>query len=201
MPAGGPRALIFEGAARAERQLDDRTWGIAAMPSARLEMLVLMLLGAIPGCSTMNAYSNQPLVAAEIEPEAGPRHAELRPVWDGNPKCFQRVRPLGPDILALTISCGGSRAAVLGAAVMLELQEIGALGSVDLISSVSGGSLPAALYALSRDSETPPPAPDQDDSRRLIWQRDDVMSLAGADCGRSGGCGRPGRRAGRGRRW
>jgi predicted acylesterase/phospholipase RssA len=143
-----------------------------------------MLLGAIPGCSTMNAYSNQPLVSAEIEPEAGPpgpRAGELRPIWDGNPKCFQRVRPLGPDILALTISGGGSRAAVLGAAVMLELQEVGALGSVDLISSVSGGSLPAALYALSRDPQAPPPAPDQDDSRRLIWQRGDVMSLAGAD--------------------
>ena len=154
------------------------------MPSARAGVLVLMLLGAIPGCSTMNAYSNDPLVSGEIEPDAGPvgpRFGELRPVWDGNPRCFQRSRPLGPDILALTISGGGARAAVLGAAVMLELQEIGALDAVDLISSVSGGSLPAALYTLSRDPEAPPLAPDQDESRRMIWQRDDVLSAAGTD--------------------
>jgi predicted acylesterase/phospholipase RssA len=154
------------------------------MPSARAGVLVFMLLGAIPGCSTMNAYSNKPLISGEIEPDAGPvgpAYGELRPVWEGNSRCFQRARPLGPDIMAVTISGGGSRAAVLGAAVMLELQEIGALGSVDLISSVSGGSLPAALYTLSRDPEEAGLGPGQDESRRMIWQRDEVLSSAGTD--------------------
>jgi len=50
--------------------------------------------------------------------------------------------------LALAISGGGSRAANFGAAVMLELQQRGLLEQVDVISSVSGGTLPAVYYGL-----------------------------------------------------
>lgn len=50
--------------------------------------------------------------------------------------------------IGLALSGGGSRAANFGAAVMLELQKKGILERVDFISSVSGGSLPAAYYAL-----------------------------------------------------
>jgi predicted acylesterase/phospholipase RssA len=147
------------------------------MPFARQTALLFMLLAAIPGCSQINAYSNEQLHSGEIEPDAGP----LQPIWAANPRCFQRARPLGPDILALTISGGGSRAAVLASAMMLELEEIGALDAVDLISSVSGGSLPAALYTLSQDPEVPAPEPDQDESGYIIWQRDEVLTLASTD--------------------
>jgi predicted acylesterase/phospholipase RssA len=50
--------------------------------------------------------------------------------------------------LALAISGGGSRAANFGAAVMLELQERKLLKQVDLISGVSGGTLPTVYYSL-----------------------------------------------------
>src|SRR5262245_17641840 len=50
--------------------------------------------------------------------------------------------------VALTISGGGSRAANFGAAVMLELQQRSLLDQVDVISGVSGGTLPAVYYAL-----------------------------------------------------
>lgn len=50
--------------------------------------------------------------------------------------------------LALAISGGGSRAANFGAAVMLELQQRGLLQQVDVISGVSGGTLPAVYYGL-----------------------------------------------------
>jgi predicted acylesterase/phospholipase RssA len=50
--------------------------------------------------------------------------------------------------LALAISGGGSRAANFGAAVMLELQERKLLQQVDLISGVSGGTLPTVYYSL-----------------------------------------------------
>ncbi len=50
--------------------------------------------------------------------------------------------------VGLALSGGGSRAANFGAAVMLELAELGALDRVDAISSVSGGSLAAAYYML-----------------------------------------------------
>jgi len=50
--------------------------------------------------------------------------------------------------VGLAISGGGSRSAVLATAVMLQLQQLGILERVDYMSSVSGGGLPAALYAL-----------------------------------------------------
>src|SRR4029079_2332036 len=50
--------------------------------------------------------------------------------------------------LALAISGGGSRAANFGSAVMLELRQRGLLEQVDVISGVSGGTLPAVYYGL-----------------------------------------------------
>ena len=50
--------------------------------------------------------------------------------------------------VGLAFSGGGSRAAVFGAAVMKELDRIGMLSQVDVLSAVSGGALPAAAYAL-----------------------------------------------------
>jgi predicted acylesterase/phospholipase RssA len=50
--------------------------------------------------------------------------------------------------IGLALSGGGSRAAIFSTAVMLELKRLGILDRVDFISSVSGGSLPAAYYAL-----------------------------------------------------
>ncbi len=56
--------------------------------------------------------------------------------------------------IGLAISGGGSRAANFGAAVMLELQQRGLLDQVDVISGVSGGTLPAVYYGL-RDKAGP----------------------------------------------
>ena len=50
--------------------------------------------------------------------------------------------------VGLTISGGGSRAANFGAAVMVELEQRGLLAQVDVISGVSGGTLPATYYPL-----------------------------------------------------
>lgn len=50
--------------------------------------------------------------------------------------------------VGLAFSGGGSRAAVFGAAVMKELDRVGLLPQVDVLSAVSGGALPAASYAL-----------------------------------------------------
>lgn len=59
-------------------------------------------------------------------------------------------------LFLLALSGGGSRSAYLSASVMLKLQhvfsDIDLLSEVDAISSVSGGSLPAAYYAISTDS-------------------------------------------------
>ena len=50
--------------------------------------------------------------------------------------------------VGLAFSGGGSRAAVFGAAVMKELDRVGLLPHVDVLSAVSGGALPAASYVL-----------------------------------------------------
>ncbi len=61
------------------------------------------------------------------------------------------------DVLViLALSGGGSRAAYFSAGVMLQLEKvfsINILKEVDVISSVSGGSLAAAYYAVSRDAD------------------------------------------------
>ncbi len=57
------------------------------------------------------------------------------------------------EIVALALPGGGSRSAVFSAAVMFELQRKDLLREVDLISSVSGGAMPAALYARSCEEE------------------------------------------------
>jgi predicted acylesterase/phospholipase RssA len=55
----------------------------------------------------------------------------------------------------LALSGGGSRAAVLSGSTMLVLEKLDLLREVDVISSVSGGSLPGAYYAASRDRALP----------------------------------------------
>lgn len=61
-------------------------------------------------------------------------------------------------LFILSLSGGGSRAAYFSAATMLALEKVfehdnlNLLEEVDIISSVSGGSLPAAYYAISVDA-------------------------------------------------
>jgi predicted acylesterase/phospholipase RssA len=142
-----------------------------------------MALGALGGCSNTNAYSNQELPLPE--PAAGPGKPSygggLQPIYAKNPRCFQRARPWGPDVVALTLSGGGSRAAVFSAAVMLELQQIGVLDAVDLVSSVSGGSLTAALYSLSRDPAPPGAEPGPDAPNYIVWEADTALDLTGSN--------------------
>jgi predicted acylesterase/phospholipase RssA len=152
---------------------------MCTMPAARAGAVLCMLLSALAACSRTNAYSNKPLPTGErVAEPAEPSSGQLQPIWAGNPRCFQRAKPWGPDILALTLSGGGSRAAVFGAAVMLELQDIGALDAVDLVSSVSGGSLAAALYALSRDPQGIETNAGPGETGRIVWTRDNVLGLA-----------------------
>ena len=109
---------------------------------------------AISGCSSFASYNNR-----QVDPSlAG--HATFNIRDDRGEK----------DVLVLlALSGGGSRAAYFSGAVMLQLQKVfededlDLLQEVDVISSVSGGSLPAAYYAISRDRAVrlhgePPPA-------------------------------------------
>lgn len=62
----------------------------------------------------------------------------------------RRLVPFDSDgyFVGLALSGGGSRSANFAAACMFQLERVGLLQKVDYISSVSGGSLPAAYYCL-----------------------------------------------------
>ena len=109
------------------------------------------------GCTTLYSYTNEPL--RPPEPAAG---ASLRigPPAKGR-ATFAVDGRRGNDrvLFFLALSGGGSRAAHLAGATMLKLQtvydDVDLLREVDVMSSVSGGSLPAAYYAISRDESLP----------------------------------------------
>ncbi len=67
-------------------------------------------------------------------------------------KLGERERGDG-QFIGMALSGGGSRAANFSAAVMLELQGLGLLEDVDVISAVSGSALPAAYYGLRGKQE------------------------------------------------
>jgi NTE family protein len=111
--------------------------------SAQNALLVSVLLGLI-GCS----HSTNPRLV-QYDPRSGYRYENLRA--PGNSESL---------FVILTFSGGGTRAAALAYGVMEKLRDIKImwegeerrlLDEVDLISSVSGGSFPAAYYGLFRE--------------------------------------------------
>lgn len=128
-------------------------------------LLLCVIVAVVSACSA-NSYWNEGPVEATVvqrDPDTWP--------YAG---CFRRSRPWDDRVLALTISGGGARAAVFGAAVMFELQDMGVLQDVDFVSSVSGGSLAAALYGLSHDAGSAATYPSD-----IVWEREKILSMAG----------------------
>lgn len=84
-------------------------------------------------------------------------------------------------LVVLALSGGGSRAAYWSASVMLRLQTVFAdldiLCEVDAISSVSGGSLPAAYYGISVDTEAPCPGSRLYKGHGRKWDEETVKEL------------------------
>lgn len=132
--------------------------------------------------------SLRPLLPETVAP--GTRKASLHSVpWHVTPAC--RTAAFGGSVtpssgpchddsfVALSISGGGSRAAIFGAAVLFELERYGLLDDVDLLSCVSGGCLTAAYYALSCDdpgnASTCPPT--SNGARRYAWRESEVYPL------------------------
>jgi hypothetical protein len=119
----------------------------------------LGLLAALCALSACSSYSHTnralaPEPAASQAESSSPRTRATFSVGGerGNPRV----------LMFLALSGGGSRAAYLSAATMLKLQtlypDVDLLNEVDVMSSVSGGSITAALYAATRDTELSSPA-------------------------------------------
>jgi predicted acylesterase/phospholipase RssA len=141
------------------------------------KLAVLFASITVIGCT----YVNQPLnsVTLPIEKRAANRtlaetFAQMQPVAKlptpdaptGERQIMPATNPTTATTAAgdtngdgyfvgLALSGGGSRSAVFSSACMFELQRIGLLQKVDYISSVSGGSLPAAFYCLNHEGWNP----------------------------------------------
>jgi len=103
--------------------------------------------------------------------------------WSGGPpersidQCRAVPSRRDPNFIALALSGGGSRAAVFSAAVMFELQKRGILQQVDVISSASGGSVSAALYAVSCDDGQTCAPPVTPNLTRTVWKESIIYPL------------------------
>lgn len=103
--------------------------------------------------------------------------------WSGSPpersidQCRAVPSRRDPNFIALAFSGGGSRAAVFSAAVMFELQKRGILQQVDVVSSASGGSVSAALYAVSCDDGQACAPPVTPNLNRTVWKESIVYPL------------------------
>jgi predicted acylesterase/phospholipase RssA len=105
----------------------------------RTSALVILAAFWFTGCA-LNAYTNIKLSADKTN--------------DGIKATHDVANRKGSNedaLVILALSGGGSRAAYFSSLVMLSLDKLGILKEVDVISSVSGGSLPAAYYAISKD--------------------------------------------------
>ncbi len=102
---------------------------------------ILLICGFLSACVS-TSYTNDPL--------AQPARYEGRASF-----VVRDDRGHGDALVLLALSGGGSRAAYFSGSVMVKLQtafeDVDLLQEVDAISSVSGGSLPAAYYGISDD--------------------------------------------------
>jgi predicted acylesterase/phospholipase RssA len=99
-------------------------------------LIGLISLFASSACAliTYSPYGNQPKTESPT-PTRADLNVDERQKSDGM-------------FVGLAISGGGSRSAIFATSAMIELKKQGLLRQVDVMSSVSGGSLPAAYYAL-----------------------------------------------------
>ena len=120
----------------------------------------LVALAVLSGCAALkntNSYFNHEFAAGGGAGPGGVGFAGQKPraTFDVDGK-----RGNENVLFLLALSGGGSRAAYLAGTTMLRLEsyfeDLDLLQEVDAISSVSGGSLPAAYYAVTRDASLRP---------------------------------------------
>ena len=118
-------------------------------------VLVVLAAVAAGGCALVPrlASTNVPLVApANVSPAAPARATLDIDALRGNPRV----------LVLLSLSGGGSRSAYFASQVMMKLRDVmpetDLLAEVDAMSAVSGGSLPAAYYAVTIDDTLRRPA-------------------------------------------
>jgi predicted acylesterase/phospholipase RssA len=98
---------------------------------------------ALAGCTVVGG---RPGLSYQNEPDLGRSFVRpLHPV----PRASTDWVADKPQFIGVAISGGGSRSANFGMAALTELDRLGVLQHVDALSAVSGGSIPAAYFALN----------------------------------------------------
>lgn len=134
-------------------------------------LIVLMLVAAISACSISPpkesvSYQNRPTREDDF----------FSPSLGAVPRAKQSSDQQQPHFIGIALSGGGSRAANFSAAVLEQLDNIGILREVDVISSVSGGGLTAAYYALhAEDPQWPVLRKKLRTDFFSIWERECLM--------------------------
>ncbi|MBS0346530.1 MAG: patatin-like phospholipase family protein [Proteobacteria bacterium] len=157
------------------------------------KVLLLLIVSCSSGCVIVpyGAYTNSPIHSNSMAAEGqtatatqtsfqvrADRHAHT---CDGDPHPPTTPKQRSDVLVLLALSGGGSRAAYFAGLSMLEMERfegsqngkrIDLLHEVDAISSVSGGSLAAAYYAVSYDPGQECAAPS-----KKAWTRESVDTL------------------------
>jgi len=134
--------------------------------ATRAGLIAIGFALALSGCCSLWAYRNEPL--------SGPPSSNGRATFTVNNSRGGKHKKV---LVLLALSGGGSRAAYFAGASMFKLDGLGVLSKVDVISSVSGGSLTAAYYCLSRDPDATQAASEPE----VIWDEHTFRSLMGHD--------------------
>lgn len=114
----------------------------AARQAWRTAVCVALAACCLAGCSVV---SGRPGVSYRNEPDLG--RSFVRPLVPV-PRAATEWVADKPQFVGLAMSGGGSRSANFGMAALAELDHLGVLQHVDAVSAVSGGSIPAAYFAL-----------------------------------------------------
>ena len=115
----------------------------AARRSWRTVLALGLVAGTLAGCTVVGG---RPGLSYQNEPDLGRSFVRpLHPV----PRAATEWVADKPQFIGVAISGGGSRSANFGMAALAELDRLGVLQDVDALSAVSGGSIPAAYFALN----------------------------------------------------
>lgn len=103
---------------------------------------LLSVLACLAGCTVVGS---RPGLSYRNEPDTG--RSFVRPV-EPVPRAATEWFADRPQFIGVALSGGGSRSANFGMAALEELDKLGILEQVDAVSAVSGGSIPAAYFAI-----------------------------------------------------
>jgi predicted acylesterase/phospholipase RssA len=160
------------------------------MMSRRSLIATAVLLTALAGCSGSNIRN-----ADETFPNGLPGSTPTR--WHIDPNCAGRPvstredlakecpDPTAHDFISIALSGGGTKAAIFSAETMFYLQALGVLPRTSVVSSVSGGSFAAAVYAISCDPADAVCLNDRPHTlKRPVWEHDAVLTNMGQGYGK-----------------